>query len=110
MSYVTKDFQKALSTIMETTGPYDLLSEEQLTDLAESFEAKLAAVRAKLDSKKKKVGDYDFEPEKAKSAVTKVIGTYGKLHTDQDEEGQERVAAKAADAPKRGRGRPRKTA
>lgn len=109
MAFVSKDFTKTLSTVMEGYDPMDLMSVEELQALAESFEDRLAAVRAKLAKKAPKKGDYDFEPEAPKSAVTKVTGTYGKLHTDQDEEGQERVAAKAAEAPKRGRGRPRKT-
>jgi hypothetical protein len=108
MSFVTNEFKKALSAIMEGFDPMDLMTEEQLAELAESFEAKLAAVRAKLDAKKKPKGDYDFEPEAPKAAKTKVSGTYGKSFTDMDDEGQERVAVKAAEAPKRGRGRPRK--
>jgi len=111
MAFVSKEFTKIVSSVMEGYDPMDQMTEEQLLELEESFEAKLQAVRAKLDAKKKPKGEYDFDgEEKPKSAVTKVTGTYGKLHTDQDEEGQERVAAKAATQPKRGRGRPRKNA
>jgi len=107
MALVSNEFVQALEAV-RTRDEFEGLDEETLIALEESFEAKLAAVRAKLDAKKKPKGEYDFDDEKPKSSVTKVTGTYGKLHTDQDEEGQERVAAKAATQVKRGRGRPRK--
>lgn len=109
MALISEKFVEAIKSVRER-DEFEGLNESELTVLEGTFETKLAAVRAKLAAKKPKKDEYDFddEVEKPKSSVTKVSGTYGKVHTDQDEEGQARVAAKAADAPKRGRGRPRK--
>jgi len=109
MALVTKKFESDLKSVMEGFDPIDLMTVEQLLDLEESFEARLAAVRSRIDAKKKPKGEYDFDDEKPKSPVTKVSGTYGKSFTDMDDEGQAKATVKAADAPKRGRGRPRKT-
>ena len=103
MALVSKNFEGAVKSVI--ADEFAGLTEEQLIAMAESFEDKLERIRAKIAKKPK--DDYDFEPEKPRSAVTKVSGTYGKADTDLDDEGTERKAAVAATQVKRGRGRPR---
>lgn len=93
------------SKVAESVDEFDGLSEEQLVQMAESFEDKLEKIRAKIAKKPK--DDYDFEPEKPKAAKTTVTGTYGKSYTDMDDEGKEKVTKAAETQVKRGRGRPR---
>lgn len=101
MSFVSEDFKKSVQSVI--AGEFDGLTEEQLIEMAESFEDKLERIRAKLAKKPK--DDYDFEPEAPKSSKMKVSGSYGKAKVD--DEGEEGTKAPAP-AVKRGRGRPRK--
>lgn len=105
MAFVSKEFENIVKSVID--DEFSGLTEEQLVKLAESFEGQLERIRAKIAKKPK--DDYDFSDAavKPKSAVTKVIGTYGKAFTDMDDEGKEKVAVTAAAQPKRGRGRPR---
>lgn len=105
MSFISKDFEQALKSVMEGYDPLDSMSIEELEALAESFEDRLEKIRAKIAKKPK--DEYDFEPEKPRSAKTKVQGSYGKSHTEVEDDAEKKVKAPES-AIKRGRGRPRK--
>lgn len=110
MAFISESLAKAIQSVVapieESVDEFAGLTEEQLVQMAESFEDKLEKIRAKIAKKPK--DEYDFEPEKPRAAKTKVSGTYGKSYTDMDDEGKEKADVKAATTVKRGRGRPRK--